>query len=64
MAKKPNRKLDDSAVTNYRDKSNGAGPDINIEGELWEAAVRLRGNVAPADYKHYVLPLLFLRHMS
>lgn len=43
---------------------NGARADINIEGELWDAAVHLRGNVAPADYKHYVLPLLFLRHLS
>ena len=38
--------------------------DIEIEDELWEAAVGLRGNVAPADYKHYILPLLFLRYLS
>ena len=38
--------------------------DINVEDELWEAAVSLRGTVAPADYKHYVLPLLFLRYLS
>jgi type I restriction enzyme M protein len=38
--------------------------DIEIENELWEAAVGLRGNIAPADYKHYVLPLLFLRYLS
>lgn len=38
--------------------------DINFEKDLWEAAVRLRGNIAPADYKHYVLPLLFLRYLS
>jgi len=38
--------------------------DIEIEKELWEVAVRLRGTVAPADYKHYVLPLLFLRYLS
>ena len=42
----------------------GARADINFEKELWEAAVSLRGNVAPADYKHYVLPLLFLRYLS
>ena len=64
MAKKSNRKADDSAAASYRDKINGARPDISIEDELWAAAVRLRGNVAPADYKHYVLPLLFLRHVS
>ncbi|MEP7198259.1 MAG: class I SAM-dependent DNA methyltransferase, partial [Chloroflexota bacterium] len=43
---------------------NGARADINFEGELWEAAVALRGNIAPADYKHFVLPLLFLRYLS
>lgn len=38
--------------------------DINFEKELWETAVTLRGTVAPADYKHFVLPLLFLRYLS
>jgi len=38
--------------------------DINFERELWETAVTLRGTVSPADYKHYVLPLLFLRYLS
>ncbi len=45
-------------------KEKAARADINIEKELWEAAVKLRGNIAPADYKHYVLPLLFLRYLS
>lgn len=36
----------------------------SFEKELWNAAVELRGNVAPADYKHYVLPLIFLRYLS
>ncbi|MGH2543466.1 MAG: N-6 DNA methylase [Ardenticatenaceae bacterium] len=38
--------------------------DLAFEKELWSAAVNLRGTVAPADYKHYVLPLLFLRYLS
>jgi len=38
--------------------------DIDFESELGEAAVALRGSVAPADYKHYVLPLIFLRFLS
>jgi len=45
-------------------RSPGSKPDIQFEKELWDAAVRLRGNIAPADYKHYVLPLLFLRYLS
>src|SRR5664279_6355154 len=32
--------------------------------ELWNAAVALRGNIEPADYKRYVLPLIFLRFLS
>lgn len=31
---------------------------------LWEAAVALRGSIEPADYKRYVLPLIFLRFLS
>lgn len=44
--------------------SEPARPDISFEDELWEAAVKLRGNIAPGDYKHYVLPLLFLRYLT
>lgn len=44
--------------------ANAARPDISFESELWNAAVKLTGNVAPADYKHYVLPLIFLRFLS
>lgn len=32
--------------------------------QLWEAAVHLRGSIEPADYKRYVLPLIFLRFLS
>ena len=32
--------------------------------ELWEAAVGLRGSIEPADYKRYVLPIIFLRFLS
>jgi type I restriction enzyme M protein len=32
--------------------------------ELWEAATTLRGTIEPADYKRYVLPIIFLRFLS
>ncbi|MFP4180832.1 MAG: type I restriction-modification system subunit M N-terminal domain-containing protein, partial [Spirochaetaceae bacterium] len=32
--------------------------------ELWQAAVNMRGSIEPADYKRYVLPLIFLRFLS
>jgi type I restriction enzyme M protein len=44
--------------------AGGVRADISFEKELWDTAVRLRGNIAPADYKHYILPLLFLRYLS
>jgi type I restriction enzyme M protein len=43
-------------------KKNGAGSDLFKE--LWNAAVALRGSIEPADYKRYVLPLIFLRFLS
>lgn len=33
--------------------------EIDFQKELFEAANKMRGSVAPADYKHYVLPLIF-----
>jgi type I restriction enzyme M protein len=37
---------------------------IDFENELWQTAVNLRGTVAPAEYKRFVLPLLFMRYLS
>lgn len=41
-----------------------AKADIDFQKDLFEAATKMRGSVAPADYKHYVLPLIFLRYLS
>jgi type I restriction enzyme M protein len=35
-----------------------------IEVNLWEAANKLRGSVEPAEYKHVVLGLIFLKFAS
>ncbi len=35
-----------------------------MEAALWEAANKLRGNVEPAEYKHVVLSLIFLKYAS
>src|SRR5947208_14921260 len=43
-------------------KKNGARSELLKE--LWNAAVALRGSIEPADYKRYVLPLIFLRFLS
>jgi type I restriction enzyme M protein len=42
-------------------KNNGLS---DLLKELWNAAVALRGSIEPADYKRYVLPLVFLRFLS
>src|SRR5258708_34379072 len=43
--------------------TNGNGLQA-LTKELWQAAVNLRGSIEPADYKRYVLPLIFLRFLS
>lgn len=35
-----------------------------IESTLWSAADKLRGNLAPSDYKYVVLGLIFLKYIS
>jgi type I restriction enzyme M protein len=42
---------------------NGNGI-VDLNKELWQAAVKLRGSIEPADYKRYVLPIIFLRFLS
>jgi type I restriction enzyme M protein len=45
--------------------NNGNGNGIvDLTRELWQAAVTLRGSIEPADYKRYVLPIIFLRFLS
>ena len=43
---------------------NGNGSVVELTKELWQAAVNLRGSIEPADYKRYVLPIIFLRFLS
>ena len=33
-----------------------------IEQTLWDAANKLRGKVEPAEYKHVVLSMIFLKY--
>jgi type I restriction enzyme M protein len=37
---------------------------MDLVKELWQAAVTLRGSIEPAEYKRFVLPILFLRFLS
>jgi type I restriction enzyme M protein len=47
-------------------KKKGAtvAPTVELTKELFQAAVSLRRTIEPADYKRYVLPLIFLRFLS
>ena len=36
--------------------------EISMEEALWKSADKLRGSVEPAEYKHVVLGLIFLRY--
>ena len=41
-----------------------AKADIDFEKELWDAADELRVAVSENNYKNYILPLVFLKHLS
>ncbi len=45
-------------------KSDNNGATIDFEAKLFVAADKLRKNMEPSDYKHIVLGLVFLRHVS
>src|SRR3990172_7899126 len=55
MAKKKTRKKKEKLAI------NGVS---DLLKELFQAAITLRGSVEPADYKRYVLPIIFLRFLS
>jgi type I restriction enzyme M protein len=40
------------------------GGNLGFEADLFSAADKLRKNLEPSDYKHVVLGLVFLRHIS
>ena len=41
-----------------------AKKEIRFEEALWDSANKLRGKVEPAEYKHVVLGLIFLKYIS
>lgn len=47
-----------------KSKENNGNGITALTKELWQAAVELRGSIEPADYKRYVLPIIFLRFLS
>ena len=51
------------AQTNTK-TNESSGANIGFEDKLWRAADKLRSNMDAAEYKHVVLGLLFLKHIS
>jgi type I restriction enzyme M protein len=40
------------------------GGNLGFEEKLWQTADKLRGHMDPSEYKHVVLGLIFLKHIS
>ncbi len=45
-------------------KKNANGANLGFEEKLWQAADKMRGHMDPAEYKHIVLGLIFLKYIS
>ncbi len=44
---------------------NNTAPDIGqYQAQLWKTAEALRGSIDAAEYKHVILPLIFLKYIS
>jgi len=56
------RKISTSNSSRVAQRSNGA--NLGFEEKLWQAADRLRGHMDPAEYKHVVLGLVFLKYIA
>jgi type I restriction-modification system DNA methylase subunit len=58
------RKVKNKVSKQATPSPDGQGSVMGLVKELWQAAVNLRGSIEPADYKRYVLPIIFLRFLS
>ncbi|GAC1394892.1 MAG: hypothetical protein NVSMB65_13200 [Chloroflexota bacterium] len=45
-------------------KKGDSGANLGFEEKLWAAADKMRGHLDPAEYKHVVLGLIFLKYIS
>ena len=56
---RPRKKTRETATA-----KNSNGANLGFEAQLFLAADKLRRNLEPSDYKHVVLGLIFLKHIS
>ena len=52
------------ATASQEKKQTGGNTDAELASKLWATANALRGNIDAAEYKHIVLPLMFLKYIS
>jgi type I restriction enzyme M protein len=45
-------------------KKNDSNANLGFEAKLWLTADKLRNNMDAAEYKHFVLGLIFLKYIS
>ena len=51
-------------MKNNMARATGTKKAVSMEESLWKSADKLRGSVEPAEYKHVVLSLIFLKYAS
>ena len=54
----------DAPATPKAPKATNGGATLGFEAQMFLAADKLRQNLEPSDYKHVVLGLVFLKHVS
>jgi hypothetical protein len=64
--KEPDRKRETMAqlITNRSARGRDNGATLGFEAKLWQAVDALRNNMDAAEYKHVVLGLIFVKHLS
>ncbi len=61
---KENTKMAKVNSNKSKTKKNNSKGAIGFEDKLWQAADKMRNNMDPAEYKHIVLGLIFLKYIS
>ena len=62
VTERPATPLKDGKAARTARSTNGAS--LGFEEKLWAAADKMRGHLDPAEYKHVVLGLIFLKYIS
>lgn len=64
MAPKGRRALKTESKATYNASTDSKSDLPELDRQLFQAAIELRGSIEPSDYKRYVVPIIFLRFLS